>query len=144
MTRNISTLNLAGRMQQPQLVSFWGAEGNPHANPATCNNGGGYYQPYGGALWFVPGIGDVVVEYDDNSCGDFGSRWDAQITICATGRQWLFGVDQMQDDADGDRWNVAASHGVYRAVRGISGWQLIHATREAVKTAAYRMQPATV
>lgn len=145
--RTISTLNMTGHMQQPQLISFWGSEGNSFANSDTCCNGGGYRQPYGGALWFVPGMGDVVVDFEDTSCGDFGSRWNVQIEICATGHQWLMGIDQLRDsdEQQEDRcWNSAASHGVYRVLHGISGQWLVRITREVVETAAYRMQRAAV
>lgn len=30
------------------MISFWGCETNPYANPDTANNGGGYSQPSGG------------------------------------------------------------------------------------------------
>ena len=120
-----------------QLVSFWGCEGNPFADLATCNNGGGYLQPYGGALWFVPGIGDVLVTYNDTSCGDFGDRWDAQIEICATGHRWQFGADQIRAAAS-RRWNHAAHYGVAHAI-GINAANLIAHTREAINVAAYNL-----
>lgn len=31
-----------------RMISFWGCETNPCANPDTANNGGGYSQPSGG------------------------------------------------------------------------------------------------
>lgn len=33
-----------------RMISFWGYETNPCANPDTANNGGGYSQPSGGIL----------------------------------------------------------------------------------------------
>ena len=33
-----------------RMISFWGCETNPCANPDTANNGGGYSQPSGGIL----------------------------------------------------------------------------------------------
>ena len=124
-----------------QLVSFWGSEGNSFANSATCNNGGGYRQPYGGALWFVPGTGDVLVTYNDDSCGDFGCRWDAQIEVCATGQQWLLSADQMRnydEQQDERRWNRAAHYGIAHAT-GINAAAIVKATREAVNVAAYKL-----
>lgn len=32
------------------MISFWGCEGNPNANPETANNAGGYSQPTGAML----------------------------------------------------------------------------------------------
>lgn len=142
MKTNMKTLKLIGHYVMPQLVSYWGEETNPYADGATCGNGGGYFQPAGGALWSVPNVGDVLVLYEDTSCGDFGDRWIAKIIICATGHEWGFVVDQLRRSDEQEelaRWCDAASYGVYRALHGIGGHWLIRLTREAVETAAYRM-----
>lgn len=130
------TLNRVGYARFPHLVSFWGVESNPHYAP--LGNDGSYSQPCGGAVFYISGIGDVIVEFDDTSCGDFGRRWNAAVTIATTGQKWFFGVDRNQDDEDIDadmRWNVAASYGVYRATHGIGGQWLVNLTSRAVKSA---------
>ncbi len=55
------------------IVSAWGAQTNPHYDPDTANNGGGYWQFSGGIVVDLNGQ-LVTVEVDDTSCGDFGSR----------------------------------------------------------------------
>lgn len=132
------TLNSIGSPRAPRLVSFWGAETNSHYEPSRACNGGGYSQPCGGAVFYIPNIGDVIVIFDDTSCGDFGRRWNAAITIAVTGQTWYFGIDEMQDTGNLDadiRWNIAASHGVYRATRGIGGQWLVNLASRAVKSA---------
>lgn len=108
---------------KPRLISIWGEETNPFANGDLCNNGGGYFQPAGGAVWAT-------------SVGDFGDRWSATITIAATGHEWRFSLDCIYGDVDADeRWNVAAANGVYDAT-GLDADELIHVTSLAVAWAA--------
>ena len=83
----------------PRMISVWGCETNPFADGDTCNNGGGYFQPAGGAVWATP-VGDVIVDWFDNSCGDFGDRWSAEITVAATGHEWRFSLDCIGGDVD--------------------------------------------
>lgn len=61
-----------------QIVSVWGYPSNPFYNPDKANNGGGYWQYYGGVVLALNGE-LVVVELQDNSCGDFGSRWSFDV-----------------------------------------------------------------
>lgn len=42
-------------------------ETNPHRNPATANNGGGYHQPQ-----ITGWVGDTPFSLWDHNCGDFG------------------------------------------------------------------------
>lgn len=127
---NTNTTNTA-----PRMISVWGEETNPFANPDTCNNGGGYFQPAGGAVW-ATGIGDVIVDWYDNSCGDFGDRWDATIIVAATGHEWRFALDCIGGDVDADeRWNNAAALGLYVAT-GLDADELLRDTSVAVEWAA--------
>lgn len=70
-----------------RMISFWGYETNPCANPDTANNGGGYSQPSGGILVALENGDYLTVTVDDMSCGDFGSRigWDI---YSSDGRRW--------------------------------------------------------
>lgn len=42
-------------------------ETNPHRDPATANNGGGYHQPQ-----ITGWVGDTPFSLWDHDCGDFG------------------------------------------------------------------------
>lgn len=48
-------------------------EQNQFANVRTCNNGGGYFQPFKKYLIKI-NKKQFVLEYSDTSCGDFGGR----------------------------------------------------------------------
>lgn len=63
-----------------RMISFWGCETNPCANPDTANNGGGYSQPSGGILVALENGEYLTVTVDDMSCGDFGCVY-CRITI---------------------------------------------------------------
>ena len=51
-----------------RMISFWGCETNPCANPDTANNGGGYSQPSGGILVALENGEYLTVTVDDMSC----------------------------------------------------------------------------
>ena len=119
----------------PCMINCWGEETNPFANGALCNNGGGYSQPAGGAVWATP-VGDVIVDWYDDNCGDFGARWGAMITVAETGHEWRFGLDSVgRDPADDERWNVAAAQGLYDAT-GLDADEMLFVTSRAVAWAA--------
>ena len=42
-----------------KVLSFWGCETNPFANPEAAGDGGGYSQPYGGCLLQLPDVSDL-------------------------------------------------------------------------------------
>lgn len=44
---------------------------------ALCHNGGSYYQP----TWTITFSDGAVMEIEDSSCGDFGSRIDGSLKI---------------------------------------------------------------
>lgn len=72
-----------------RILSFWGWESNPFANPDFANNGGGYSQPEGGALVELPDGSMAAVNYFDHDCGDFGR--DAHVSVeLLDGRSWGF------------------------------------------------------
>lgn len=97
------------------MVSIWGCNVNPFYSADRCNNGGGYWQPCGGCLYDVHGT-SVVVEVDDLSCGDFGSRVGVVITDAE--HQWsisygtMSGADE-DDDIDAVMASVSGCLGVY-------------------------------
>lgn len=83
-------------MAMVKLISVWGEETNPYANPDKANDGGGYFQPSGGV--FVEVDGDpVIVEVDDLSCGEFGTRIQYAIDAPKKGMKWYLNVGSMDD-----------------------------------------------
>lgn len=96
------------------IVSAWGTQTNPHYNPDTANNGGGYWQFSGGIVVDLNGQ-IVTVEVDDTSCGDFGSRVYFSVTA---GFCWCFSNGTM-DDASVDTPEDVL--GVLRSISGVLG-----------------------
>lgn len=74
-------------MKNTKIITFWGGESNPFANPEFANNGGGYSQPEGSALVELPNGSMAVVDYYDHNCGDFGR--DAHVSVeLLDGHSW--------------------------------------------------------
>lgn len=86
------------------MISFWGCETNPYANPDMANNGGGYSQPSGGIMVALENGDCLTVTVDDLSCGDFGTRvfWDVTST---DGRNWGGCYGSMDDAAIDWEWS---------------------------------------
>lgn len=97
------------------IVSAWGAQTNPHYDPDTSNNGGGYWQFSGGIVVDLNGQ-LVTVDVDDTSCGDFGSR--VYFSVTADGFCWRFS-DGTMDDASIDTPEDVL--GVLRSISGVLG-----------------------
>lgn len=117
-----------------RMISFWGCETNPYANPDTANNGGGYSQPSGGILVALENGEYLTVTVDDMSCGDFGSRigW----TIGSTdGRSWV-GCSGTMDDAMVDNDWTDESLDSVSGVYGIDARAMLHDAVLAVHIAA--------
>lgn len=98
-----------------RMISFWGCETNPYANPDTENNGGGYSQPSGGILVALENGEYLTVTVDDMSCGDFGSRigWDID---SSDGRRWGGCYGTMDDAMVDNEWteeSLDSVSGVY-------------------------------
>lgn len=70
MTTNI-TINTNINTTNITAMSFWGIQTNPHYDSALANNGGGYFQPEGGAYLKVNDK-DVIINLNDEDEGDFG------------------------------------------------------------------------
>ena len=56
-----------------KMLSFWGEPLNKHYNPDRENNGGGYWQYLGGALYLTENGVPVEIVTEDSSRGDFGT-----------------------------------------------------------------------
>lgn len=117
-----------------RMISFWGCETNPYANPDTANNGGGYSQPSGGILIALESGEYLTVTVDDMSCGDFGSRvfWDVTST---DGRNWGGCYGSMDDAAIDWEWSESSLDSI-SGVYGIDARAMLHDAVLAVHIAA--------
>ena len=97
------------------IVSAWGWATNPAYSPDTSNNGGGYWQFAGGIVTEINGQ-LVVVEADDTSCGDFGSR--VYVDIIADGYHWRYSDGTMNDASIDTPEEVA---GIISSASGVLG-----------------------
>ena len=64
-------------------------EQNEFANSATCNNGGGYFQPLLEYEGLFAGK-RISVCIDDTSCGAFGERYDVYVNFNGTEAGYSF------------------------------------------------------
>ena len=113
------------------VISFWGYA--PEYVAEFNSNGGSYYQPCGGALIRI-GKQDVVVELDDTSCGDFGSRVRATIE-CDT-HKWVFTFGTMDDasiDTEDELEKIWLSAGGVLGIENL--WDVIEVVRAAIDVA---------
>lgn len=117
-----------------RMISFWGCESNPNANPEMANNGGGYSQPSGGMLVALENGEYLTVTVDDMSCGDFGSRvfWDVTST---DGRRWGGCYGTMDDAAIDWEWSENSLDSI-SGVYGIDARAMIYDAVRAVHIAA--------
>lgn len=82
-------------------------------NPDTCNNAGGYFQYYGTcySMIFNPdwkAIGWLIYNFEDYSCGDFGTRYSKDVTIIDMDGNILFNdgvnygsmIEEPDDESD--------------------------------------------
>lgn len=123
---------------KPLLINCWGEETNDFANPDYAHNGGGYFNPAGGAVWATSTVGDLIVGCDDMNCGDFGARWSVTVTIAATGRTFDVALDEVDGDGDtAEMWrcNMAVARAFTAATR-LNLWDVVDGSRAAVKWAA--------
>ena len=79
-----------------KVVSVYGENVNSAYSPATCNNGGGYWQPCGVALISLDDEKLVTVEFDDLSCGDFGRR--ESFSVETDGFRWGWNFSSMDGE----------------------------------------------
>lgn len=79
-----------------KLLSFWGKESNPYANPRFANNGGGYSQPKGGAFIELSGGQLALAEYHDINQGDFGRKRVVSVEVDGKTWKFMFGEDVNQ------------------------------------------------
>lgn len=112
-----------------KVVSAWGWETNPFANSATSNDGGGYPQPYSGYL-LETDHGIVVVEVDDKSCGNFGTRIYVDVDAIDVGMRWYVNIGDMDDASIYPEEVVEDISDSIWGVLGLELWDLIALGRE--------------
>lgn len=120
-----------------KIAAFWGSESNPHADAAHAGDGGGYFQPCGGAVARLKDGRDVVVCYDDRSCGEFGTRiW---LEIDAGDLKWSICYGNM-DDACCQPWEALdAVLASCSGCLGIDAWALLEDVEYLINQAAYKL-----
>ena len=117
--------------------AFWGEETNPYADSETAGDGGGYYQPAGGVSLHLPTGEDVIVEYEDRSCGDFGTREFWKVTAPGLGFCWRWNEGTMEDASiDSDEEIEAVKTSIW-GVLGLAPDEVTSEVRRAVYAAAY-------
>lgn len=102
-------------------------------NPATANNGGGYFQP-SGTVTVQTARGIATIDVDDTSCGDFGSR--IAILVRAAGCVITLCLGSMESDPDD------VIDGCLEAIAEMTGEDptaLVDTAIDAVRGEAYRV-----
>lgn len=120
-----------------KVLAFWGEETNSFADSNTANNGGGYFQPAGGVSLHLTDGGDMIVELEDMSCGDFGTREFWSITSLDRGMRWAWNEGSMEDACISPDEYIAEIADSIAAIFGLDIEELCDVTRKAVCTAAY-------
>lgn len=113
------------------IVSFWGDA--QEYNHELSHDGGSYYQPRGGVLLRI-GNQCVVVELDDTSCGDFGSR--VRVSIECDTHKWVFAFGSMDDtsiDTEDELEKIWLSAGTVLGIGNL--WDVINVVRDAIDVA---------
>ena len=126
-------------MEEIKVVSFWGTETNPFANPETAGDGGGYFQPCGGCIVQLTNGEEIIVDLNDLSCGDFGSREFWSVHAIRRGMLWQWNAGSMDDACIDPDWYIDQVYQSMWGVLGVDPIDLLRLTRTAVNLAAYRM-----
>ena len=113
------------------LISVWGTEANPFANPEKANNGGGYSQPCGGAVYATESGELISILVSDTSCGAFGTRYSVEIDNGQ--RKWAHHWGSMDGEITFTQSLDRLVQGIGR-VCGFCAWELIRDTAGAIRT----------
>lgn len=81
-----------------KLDAVWGTPIGSY-NPDTANNGGGYWQFEGGAIFSAENGQLIIIEVVDTSCGDFGTRlwYDITVQDATKALEWHVNMGSMDD-----------------------------------------------
>lgn len=92
-----------------KLDAVWGTPIGAY-NPDTANNGGGYWQFDGGAMFSAENGQFIIIEVVDTSCGDFGTRLWYDITVQDDTKALVWHVNMgSMDDASIDSQETIAA-----------------------------------
>lgn len=96
-------------MNEIKLDAVWGTPSGAY-NPDTANNGGGYWQFYGGAKFSAVNGQIIIVEVQDTSCGDFGTRclYDITVQDATKALGWFINAGSMDDASIDSEETIAA------------------------------------
>lgn len=85
-------------MNNIELNAVWGSPIGAY-NPDTANNGGGYWQFDGGAMFSAENGQVAIIEVTDTSCGDFGTRlwYDITVQDATKALEWHINMGSMDD-----------------------------------------------
>lgn len=114
------------------VEAVWGENSNPGYDPESAGNGGGYWQPCGGAVIRLSDGRLVTVEVEDLSCGDYGDRVYGSVEV--DGYKWFIATGSMielENDMEDAEWRSMSG------VLGLDAEQLFLAVSDAVGLAAW-------
>lgn len=122
-----------------KIISFWGYETNPYANSEIAGDGGGYFQPCGGCIVYLTNGEEIIVDLNDLSCGDFGSREFWSVHAIRRGMRWEWNMGSMDDTCIDPDWYIDQVYQSMWVALGVDPADLVRLVRIAVNLAAYRM-----
>ena len=101
------------------MDAVWGTPSGAY-DPDTANNGGGYWQFYGGAKFSAVNGQVIIVEVQDTSCGDFGTRiwYDITVQSATKALEWHVNTGTMDDASIDSQETIDA---VFAAISGELG-----------------------
>lgn len=112
-----------------EIKSVWGRNSNTHHSPETAGNGGGYWQPCGGVVAQLPDGRTVLIECEDRSCGDYGTRIYGSIEVDGFCRSVATGsMIEPENDMEDAEWRSMSG------VLGLDAENMFQAAVSAVRT----------
>lgn len=104
-----------------KLDAVWGTPIGAY-NPDTANNGGGYWQFEGGAIFSAENGQFIIIEVVDTSCGDFGTRiwYDVTVQDTTNALVWRVNMGSMDDASIDSQETIDAVFAAIAKELGIS------------------------
>lgn len=107
-------------MNNIKLDAVWGTPSGAY-NPDTANNGGGYWQFNGGAKFSAVNGQVIIVDVQNSSCGDFGTRLYYDITVqdATKALGWFINTGSMDDASIDSEETIAAVFAAIATALGV-------------------------